>query len=85
MYVMKRYTISQARERLADVLNEAEQNGSVAIERRGVRYVIRPETTRQKRKGGPAIEVVDPAVAEGRWGWTVTPTGVRFVRRRRRS
>jgi hypothetical protein len=85
MYAVKRYTISQARERLADVLNEAEQNGSVAIERRGVRYVIRPESTRQKRTGAAAIEIVDPAVAQGQWGWGVTAKGVRFVPRRRRS
>ena len=83
MYIVKRYTMSEARERLADVLTEAEHSGSVAIERRGVRYVIRPEFASRKRSGGPMIDVVDPAIAQGQWSWTVTAKGVRFAPRRR--
>ena len=49
MYIMKRYTISQARERLADVLDEAERNGAVVIERRDVQYVIRATHTAPRK------------------------------------
>ena len=70
MYIMKRYTVSQARERLAEVLDEAERTGSVAIERRNVQYVItpgRPALVRRKRPS--IIQVVDPAVVSGEWAW----------------
>jgi hypothetical protein len=81
---MKRYTVSQARERLADVLDEAERTGSVAIERRDVRYVIRPERPSQARRArASVIEVVDAAVDRGQWQWNWTARGVRFARRRR--
>jgi hypothetical protein len=40
---MKRYPVSMARERLADVLDEADRSGAVVIERRGVQYVLRPK------------------------------------------
>jgi hypothetical protein len=83
---MKRYTVSQARERLADVLDEAEQNGGVVIERRDVQYVIRARRrARGARAGGSAIEIVDPTLADGQWGWKWTQGGVRFDARRRRS
>jgi hypothetical protein len=83
---MKRYTVSQARERLADVLDEAERNGSVVIERRDVQYVIRAKRApRQPRAGRSVIEVLDPAVADGQWQWNWTAKGLRFGRRGRRS
>lgn len=82
---MKRYTVSHARERFADVLDEAERSGSVVIERRDVQYVIharrKPRPVRSSRS---IIETVDPAVADGQWQWTWTGDGVRFAGRRRR-
>jgi len=86
MYIMKRYTMAQARERLADVLNEAERSGSVVIERRDVQYVIRAtRKSAPRRPRRSVIETLDPAVASGQWRWTSTSTGVRFSGRRQRS
>lgn len=86
MYVMKRYTISQARERLADVLDEAERDGAVVIERRDVQYVIKAtHTAPRKRSRGSIIETLDPAVAAGQWQWNWTAKGIRFGRRGRRT
>ena len=83
---MKRYSTAQARERLADVLNEAERGAPVVIERRGVRYVLRAEPARRGgRSRRSAIETLDPAVARGHWQWSWTPKGVRFGRTRPRS
>jgi hypothetical protein len=83
---MKRYTISQARERLADVLNEAEGAGSVVIERRDVRYVIRAEPKpRPPASRRSVIETLDRAVADGQWKWKTAASGVRFGGRRPRS
>ena len=83
---MKRYSVAQARERLADVLNEAERGVPVVIERRGVRYVLRAEPARRGgRSRRSAIETLDPAVAQGHWQWNWTPKGVRFGRTRPRS
>ena len=83
---MKRYTISEARERLADVLNEAERAGSVVIERRDVQYVIRAEPKpRQRATKRSVIETLDPAVAAGQWEWKTAARGVRFSGRRPRS
>ena len=81
---MKRYSAAQVRERLADVLNEAEQGIPIVIERRGVRYVLKVERPRRQRKSRSAIEVLDPAVAAGEWQWTFTAHGLRFGGRRRR-
>jgi hypothetical protein len=85
MYTMKRYTVAQARERLADVLNEAERSGSVAIERRGIQYVIRPTKSRRPRSSRSVIETIDPAVTTGQWEWKASRGGVRFSARRERS
>ena len=83
---MKRYTVAQARERLADVLNEAERNGSVVIERRDVQYVIKVKRTpRAAGSRRSIIETIDPAVTSGQWEWKADAGGVRFSGRRRRS
>jgi len=82
---VKRYTSSQVRERLADVLDAAERGEEVIIERRGVRFSIRAEragSTRRRRQ--PVIETVDPAVAAGEWTWTWKPAGLTFSSKRRR-
>jgi hypothetical protein len=83
---MKRYTVAQARERLADVLNEAERSGSVVIERRDVQYVIQAKRrARPPRSRRSVIETLDPAVADGQWRWNWSASGLRFSSRRPRS
>lgn len=75
-----------ARERFADVLDEAERSGAVVIERRDVKYVIRAiRKTKRLPSGKSIIETVDKDVASGQWSWDWTPKGVRFAARRRRS
>ena len=79
----KRYTVVQARERLSRVLDEAEQ-GPVIIERRGVRYQVSVvAASHRRRKVAPRIEVLDPAVDEGRWSWTGGADGLTFRSRKR--
>ena len=75
-----------ARERFADVLDEAERSGAVVIERRDVKYVIRAiRKSRPRRSGKSIIETVDKDVASGQWRWDWTADGIRFAGRRRRS
>ncbi len=83
---MKRYSVSQARESLAEVLNEAERGGAVVIERRNVEYEIRPRRVARARSSGPSlIETVDASLATGQWSWQWRPDGVRLRTRKRRS
>ena len=83
---MKRYTVATVRERLAEALDEADKGVPVIIERRGVRYRLSVEQSRRSRKAGrkPAIEILDPAVAEGQWTWDWSPAGLKFKPGRRR-
>lgn len=86
MYSVKRYNVSMARERLADVLNEADRNGAVLIERGDVQYVITVRGPRRRpARRTSVIETVDRAVSEGEWRWNVTAKGLRFGARRQRS
>ncbi len=83
---MKRYSVAHVRERLADVLDEADAGGTIVIERRGVRYVLRlqeNEPLKRTNRARPAIETLDPSVAAGQWQWTMSAKGVRFSGRRR--
>lgn len=83
---MKRYTMAQVRERLADVLDEAERGIPLVIERRGVRYVLRVERKpKGRRTRRSVIETLDPAVAQGQWTWRWSSAGFRFTGRQRRS
>ena len=82
---MKRYTVSQAREKLADVLDQADRTGSVLIERRNVQYVIRPRrVARTSRPRRSVIEILDPAISGGQWQWKWTAKGLTFSHRGRR-
>jgi hypothetical protein len=83
---MKRYTVSKARERFADVLDEADRNGSVLIERGEVQYVItaRAVAKRPARRRS-VIETVDSAIQDGQWRWDWTNKGIRFTGGRSRS
>ena len=77
---MKRYTVAEVRERLAEALDRADRGEPVVIERRGVRYElksVRRAGTRAKRRP-PQIEVLDAAVAAGEWQWAWDDDGLRF-------
>ena len=80
---MKNYTASLVRERLSEALDHADRGEAVFIERKGVRYKLSVEAPARKRAARPPrIELVDPAVAEGRWTWDWTATGPRFRARK---
>ena len=83
---MKRYTSSQVRERLADVLDSAERGEQVVIERRGVRFSITAEGRNPpaRRSRRPLIDIIDPAIAKGEWTWTFRSRGLTFTPRPRR-
>ena len=84
---MKRYTVSQARERLADILDAAEQGQTVVIERRGVLFGLQTTTPGPSRgsRAGSLIEYVDPAVDDGQWRWEWRPKGLAFTKARTRQ
>jgi len=72
----KRYSVSEARERFSEILDEADRGTPVAIERRGVRYQLTRVAAAQERR--PArrrsrIKILDPAIASGEWRWQWTP------------
>ena len=81
----KRYTVARVRARLSDALDEAERGVPVIIERRGTRFQlsVAPVRTGRPAKRTPKIEILDSAVADGRWNWHWTPEGLRFRARRR--
>jgi hypothetical protein len=55
----------------------------VFIERKGVRYRLSLDTGKPRRtRRASRIQVVDPAVAAGKWTWDGTATGVRFRARK---
>jgi antitoxin (DNA-binding transcriptional repressor) of toxin-antitoxin stability system len=82
---MPRYSTAQARQHLAELLNAAEAGEPVVIERRGTRFVLRADSPKARHRS-PArrvrIEVVDPAVRDGRWTWAWDRRGLRFSARR---
>lgn len=83
---VKRYTVAQVRQRLAQAFDSAERGEPVVIERRGVRFrleAVRPRRRASSRRA--LIEFLDPAVEAGRWTWTWQSGGLRFSRRRRRG
>lgn len=84
MYKVKRYPVSVARERLADILDAADAGQRVVIERRGVRYVIAAEQRRPvaPRRRRALIKVLDPSLRSGEWTWTWQNDGVAFAPRR---
>ena len=82
----KRFAVAEARERFAELLDDAERGASVVIERRGVQYQL--SVLRKKalpgRTQASRIEILDPSVAEGNWTWSWSDTGVSFRRRAKR-
>lgn len=80
---MPRYPVSVARERLADLLDDAEAGKPVVIERRGVHYRLtatRPAARALTRR--KLIASADAAVESGDWSWTWRGGSLAFARRR---
>jgi prevent-host-death family protein len=84
MYIvhMKRYTVAQARQKLAEVLDRAEEGESVVIERRGVRFVVSAKViARPTVRRAPLFELTDDAVEAGEWSWDLAEGRVAFKAR----
>jgi antitoxin (DNA-binding transcriptional repressor) of toxin-antitoxin stability system len=81
---MKRYTAAQARQHLSSVLDAAEAGEPVVIERRGVRFAVRPETKAAGRRRASLVEWMDPAIEAGNWTWEWTSRGLLFSGRKPR-
>ncbi len=81
---MKRYTVSQVRERFAEALDQADRGVPVVIERKGVRYSLKVEqpVAARTRRRKSIITYMDPAVEAGQWSWDMGPHGLRFRDRR---
>jgi antitoxin (DNA-binding transcriptional repressor) of toxin-antitoxin stability system len=87
MYInMKRYTVSQARMRISEVLDSAERGEAVIIDRQGVRFEVvlaKGKPTATKRRA-PVLKILDRAVEAGDWTWNHGPEGLTFVPGKRR-
>lgn len=82
---VKRYTVAQVRERLAEAFDSAERGVPVVIERRGVRFRLEAVRPRRRSSGHkPLVESLDPAVESGRWSWTWKSGALSFTGRGRR-
>jgi antitoxin (DNA-binding transcriptional repressor) of toxin-antitoxin stability system len=75
---MKRYSVAEARARFSDLLDAAEQGEPAVIERRGVRFIIRPEESPRRAGRQKMIESVDPDIAKGQWTWEWSAAGLEF-------
>ena len=83
---MKRYTSSQLRSRLSEVLDAAERGEPVIVERRGTRFRIAAERSRPARRPKRSlIAWMDPAVAAGQWTWDWSPGRMRFRSRLKKA
>jgi antitoxin (DNA-binding transcriptional repressor) of toxin-antitoxin stability system len=79
---MKRYSVSEARMRMAEMLDCAEGGEAVTIERKGIRFQIVPHRATPIRKRAPALEILDDAVETGQWTWQTGARGLAFSRRK---
>jgi hypothetical protein len=83
---VKRYTVAQVRQRLAEAFDSAERGEAVVIERRGIRFRLEADRPRRRSRSRPVvIDSVDQAVEEGRWSWTWRRGALHFSRGRRRG
>jgi hypothetical protein len=83
---MKRFSAAQARQHLSALLDAAEKGERVVIERRGVRFGVRAEPPRRSAsRPPPVVEILDPAVVDGRWTWRLGRGGLVFSGPKRRS
>lgn len=79
---MKRYSASQARQHLSDLLDAAERGEAVVIERGERRFVVKTERRARPKKVPPSrVEWMDPAVEAGQWTWQTGPRGLEFAPR----
>ncbi|HVZ74597.1 MAG TPA: type II toxin-antitoxin system prevent-host-death family antitoxin [Polyangia bacterium] len=76
---MKRYTVSEARMKIAEVLDEAERGEEVLIERRGIRFRILASERPRAKRPLVKIRILDPAIEAGDWTWKWGPGGFTFV------
>lgn len=83
---MKRYGVSVARERLADILDAADAGERVVIERRGVEYTIaaRKPAAPPRKAARSLIVSADPTVMKGQWTWTWKAGGLALSKKRER-
>jgi hypothetical protein len=81
LYNVKKYTAAQARQRLSEVLDEAESKQNVVIERRGVRFSVKVEPKVRARKARSHIAFLDPSVEAGEWTWEWTTGGLALATR----
>jgi antitoxin (DNA-binding transcriptional repressor) of toxin-antitoxin stability system len=82
---MKRYSVAEARARFSDLLDAAGKGQPAVIERRGVRFVIRPEGNPRRGTRQNMIAYMDPDVARGEWTWESGAAGLEFKGRRPRK
>lgn len=89
LYIVgKRFSVAEARQHLADVLDLAEKGAEVEIERRGVRYIVKadkPVARAGRRRRAPRVAIADTAVEAGAWTWNLEADGLRFQDTRRRK
>jgi prevent-host-death family protein len=80
MYMhMKRYSVSEARTRMAEVLDRAERGEAVTIERRGRHFKVVATVAPRRKRPPVVIKILDPAVEAGDWTWRWGPDGFTFV------
>lgn len=79
MYIMKRYSVAEVRQRLSDALDEADAGRVVVVERRGVRYrLVREPVPQPRTPPSGSVEILDPAVETGQWTWAPRADGLEF-------
>ena len=83
---MKRYSASEARKRIAEVLDGAEHGEKIVIERKGLRFLVlldgaKPGTKRSKGTRSPVLEILDPDIEKGQWTWRSGRRGLHLARR----
>jgi prevent-host-death family protein len=74
---MKPLRVGEARAAFGDLLDAAERGEPVIIRRRGVEFVLQPRKVAARAPRRPAVEWVDPSLADGQWTWVWGKTGVR--------
>jgi antitoxin (DNA-binding transcriptional repressor) of toxin-antitoxin stability system len=86
MYIVKKYTVSLVRERLAQALDEAQRGEPVFIQRDDVLYrlSVEPPPARARARRKPQIDVLDEAIEKGQWTWDWSGAQLTFRSRRRK-
>ena len=78
LYTMRRYSVAQARQHLAEVLDSAEAGEDIVIQRRGTSFVVKQldgGPAKRSHRRAPLFEILDSAVEAGDWCWMQTPQG----------